>query len=69
MNSQYFNTCKSFSYVLTVGIVNTEKKLFTPEDLKKALKEFRVNKIDDEDTEVRTDRLIYYVNCENQNMF
>eukprot|EP00105_Crassostrea_gigas_P031107 XP_011453692.1 PREDICTED: nucleotide exchange factor SIL1 [Crassostrea gigas] len=36
------------------GIVNTEKKLFTPEDLKKALKEFRVNKIDDEDTEVRT---------------
>lgn len=33
------------------GIVNTDKKLFTPEDLKKALKEFRVNKIDDEDTE------------------
>nr|XP_022288691.1 nucleotide exchange factor SIL1-like isoform X1 [Crassostrea virginica] len=33
------------------GIVNTEKEYFTPEDLKKALKEFKVNKIDDEDTE------------------
>nr|XP_022288692.1 nucleotide exchange factor SIL1-like isoform X2 [Crassostrea virginica] len=34
------------------GIVNTEKEYFTPEDLKKALKEFKVNKIDDEDTEI-----------------
>ena len=33
--------------------MNTEKEYFTPEDLKKALKEFKVNKIDDEDTEVR----------------
>ncbi|XP_062572527.1 nucleotide exchange factor SIL1-like [Saccostrea cucullata] len=33
------------------GIVNTDKDYFTPEDLKKALKEFKVNKIDDEDTE------------------
>lgn len=33
------------------GIINTDKKYFTPEDLKKALKEFKVNKIDDEDTE------------------
>lgn len=32
------------------GIVNTDKEFFTPEDLKKALKEFKVNKIDDEDT-------------------
>lgn len=37
--------------------MNTEKEYFTPEDLKKALKEFKVNKIDDEDTEVRIEVL------------